>query len=560
MLLFSKATILWACIASSALIAATEPDWSDGAFVSREGRKNLYDLAPNEWQTSVSQGRSHSLTYPVTVTGVLIPKEIIVKTLVQPKNNLVWKALLAVFKSITGIHSFDDVEAFVGLVPIADDAHNLYKIPKPETENFSGRYGTTFIETPNGSGITFSCATCHVSQLFGVPVFGLQNRFPHGNEFFIVGKQALSLVEPHLAAFAVGAAPGTAEMLKIAKASMRRVESRKPSVEGLDTSLAHVALSLSHRSQDAYASFSRYFELFPREEVLRDVPSDSKPGTWWNLKYKNKWLLDGSVVSGNPIFTNLLWNEIGRGTDLHKLEAWLEENPTIIRDLTAAVFAAEAPRYTDFFRADSIDLERAKRGQVLFKGNCSRCHGSYDKAWEAADSAMLAPEDLLATTKVRYFTDTPVVDVGTDPLRRQGMESLVQLNNLAIAKKHDIIVRVQDGYVPPPLVGIWARWPYFHNNSVPSLCAVLSRASDRPKTYVAGEAIDPATDFDQVCNGYPLGDKVPAAWKKVARRSYDTGRKGMSNVGHDEGVFLKNGVEMYSPDQKKDLIEFLKTL
>ena len=555
-----KALILWTCVVSSTLSAATEPDWSDGAFISREGRKNLYELAPNDWQTSVSLGRKHSHTYPVTVTGVLIPKEMIVKTLVQPKNNLVWKALLSVFKGLTGIHSFDDVEAFVGLVPIADDAHNLYKIPKPESDPISKRYGTTFIDTPNGTGITFSCATCHVSQLFGVPVFGLQNRFPHGNEFFIAGKQALSLVEPHLAAFAVGAAPGTTEMLKIAKDSMGRVESRKPLVDGLDTSLAHVALSLSRRAQDPYASFSTFAEHFPRKEILRDVPSDSKPGTWWNLKYKNKWLLDGSVVSGNPIFTNLLWNEIGRGTDLHKLEAWLEENPTIIRDLTAAVFAAEAPRYTDFFRADSIDLERAKRGQQLFNGNCSRCHGRYDKAWDTASASQLSPEELLETTTVHYFADTPVIDVGTDPLRRQGMSSLLQLNDLAIAQKHDVIVRVQDGYVPPPLVGIWARWPYFHNNSVPSLCAVLTRASARPKTYVAGEAIDPATDFDQACNGYPAEDKAPAAWKTIARRKYDTAKKGMSNAGHDEGVFLKNGQEMYTPDQKKDIIAFLKTL
>jgi cytochrome c5 len=556
---------LWAFLLSIHLtpanaLAESSPDWSDSALIPSTGRENLYQLSASDWQASRDRGLRHTLSYPVTVTGVLIPKDLLVKTLVQPKDNLFWKALLGAFKGLTGIKSFDDFERLVGLVPIADESHNLYQLPKPETQNLAGRYGTSFIETDNGTGITFSCATCHVSQLFGVPVFGLQNRFPHGNEFFIVGKKAISLVEPHLAAFAVGAAPGTAEMLKIAKKSMGRIESRKPMVEGLDTSLAHVALSLSRRSQDEYASFSKLKEIFPREERLRNVPSDSKPGTWWNLKYKNKWLLDGSVVSGNPIFTNILWNEIGRGTDLHELEAWLDQNPTIIEDLTNAVFAAEPPRYSDFFRADSIDLASAKRGQRLFQSNCSRCHGQYDKAWDEEGSERLSLEERLMTSKVRYFSDTPVVDVGTDASRREGMKSLLQLNNLAIARKHEVVVKVQEGYVPPPLVGIWARWPYFHNNSVPTLCAVLTRAEDRPKVYIAGEAEDPATDFDKDCNGYPALNKVPSAWTKVKSRTYDTHNEGMSNKGNDEGVFLSGGEEIYSPAQKKDIIEFLKTL
>ena len=35
-------------------------------------------------------------------------------------------------------------------------------------------------------------------------------------------------------------------------------------------------------------------------------------------------------------------------------------NPKIIKELTAAVFATEAPRWTDFFPADSLDIEAAK--------------------------------------------------------------------------------------------------------------------------------------------------------------------------------------------------------
>lgn len=246
-----------------------------------------------------------------------------------------------------------------------------------------------------------------------------------------------------------------------------------------------------------------------------------------------------------------MWNEIGRGTDLHKLEQWLDENKQTIDDLPASVFAAEPPKYTDFFRADSIDFVKAKSGQALFSSNCSRCHGTYDKAWDAPNAAGLSLDDVIKTTKVRYFANTPVINVGTDASRRLGMKSLEQLNDLAISKKHGIVVKAQNGYVPPPLVGIWARWPYFHNNSAPSLCAVLTRTEERPKIYAAAEAINQATDFDADCNGYPSMDKAPPEWKTNLRRIYDTTREGMHNTGHDEGVFLKDGKEIYSGTKAK---------
>ena len=44
-------------------------------------------------------------------------------------------------------------------------------------------------------------------------------------------------------------------------------------------------------------------------------------------------------------------------------------------------------------------------------------------------------------------------------------------NRLKIFKDNGISLEPHPGsYVPPPLVGIWARWPYMHNNSS---CSVL---------------------------------------------------------------------------------------
>jgi len=321
-----------------------------------------------------------------------------------------------------------------------------------------------------------------------------------------------------------------------------------------------VALSLNKRLQDPYATRDAATQKSPRPDRLDTIPADSKPGNWWVLKYKNRWLLDGSVVSGNPIYTNLIWNEIGRGTDLKQLEGWLDDNQKIVDELTAAAFAAEPVRWTEFFPAESLDLDAAKRGKTLFDATCASCHGSYLKGWELPQAASLTLQERLATVEVKYFEQTPVHDVGTDGLRNLGMQSLVQLNDLSISKSSGVIIKPQTGYVPPPLVGIWARYPYFHNNSAPSLCAVLTKQSDRPSKYYSGEQEDPKVDFDAKCNGYPVGDAVPAAWLKDSEALYDTTRQGLGNQGHDEGVFLQNGQEMFTPAQKQDIIVFLQTL
>src|SRR5690606_37539105 len=153
-----------------------------------------------------------------------------------------------------------------------------------------------------------------------------------------------------------------------------------------DTSLSQVALSLAKRNKDAYATFNPLLERFPRKERLSHFVADSKPAVWWDLKYKTRWLSDGSVVSGNPVYTNFLWNEIGRGTDLKELDRWLDANPDVIKELTTAVFSTDAPRITDFFPVERIRIDRAQAGQRHFEKTCAGCHGTYVKKWELPDA------------------------------------------------------------------------------------------------------------------------------------------------------------------------------
>ena len=56
------------------------------------------------------------------------------------------------------------------------------------------------------------------------------------------------------------------------------------------------------------------------------------------------------------------------------------------------------------------------------------------------------------------------------------------------------------GYTAPPLDGIWATAPYFHNGSVPSIALVLDSAA-RPGTW---RRLDyDSTNFDQDALGWP---------------------------------------------------------
>jgi hypothetical protein len=324
--------------------------------------------------------------------------------------------------------------------------------------------------------------------------------------------------------------------------------------------LAQVALSLQKRNPDAWATKNSYYEKNPRADYLDTMPADSKPAVWWNLKYKNRWLSDGSVISGNPILTNILWNEIGRGTDMKELNDWMEKNEKVIADLTSMVFSTEAPRITDFFSEQHIDIAKAQRGEQIFLENCSGCHGTYHKNWSLSQFAGASITEQIKTYQVEYKKQTVVKDVGTDPYRYLGMKSLEKLNELQISQNNGIVIQAQKGYVPPPLVGIWARWPYFHNNSIPNLCELLTPAHLRTKEFYQGPAVDKNTDFDIECNGYPAPDKAPIAWRKNKELKFDTRIKGMGNSGHDERIFLKDGQEILTAADKKDLIHFLQTL
>ncbi len=553
--------VLGTTIASAQISESTDPDWSEGFLVPENGRSNPYNLTSQTLAQWTQKGKLHALIYPVTVTGALPPFRPVKNFVETPYHDPLHELVRFFFRNFTQVKSVYDLFSWVGMHPYPKETDTgVYSVPYPDDKRPDYPMGFGLITRNEAEGFTVSCAHCHTGNLFGKSVLGLSNRFAKANKSFVRAKQFLPFVNSYLFGHSNGASPEEINLLRETKINLRSVGVKMPLELGLDTSIAQVALSLNRRNLDADATKSQSYQKNPRPDWLDTHPADSKPAVWWNLKYKNRWLSDGSVVSGNPIFTNILWNEVGRGTDLQVLSHWLASNSYKINQLTAAVFSSEAPKFTDFFSEDHFQIQNLKTGERLFNQTCAKCHGTYEKMWNQPNADRLPLAQQISTVKVRYLNKTPVINVGTDANRYLGMKSLEALNNLRLSKIFATKVVAQKGYVPPPLVGIWARWPYFHNNSVPSLCAVLTKAADRPKKFRMLDANDKDRDFDRLCNGYPIHSPQLDSLTGNSQFIYNTNKEGTTNTGHDEGIFLRSGEEIFSTQEKADIILFLQTL
>ena len=127
-------------------------------------------------------------------------------------------------------------------------------------------------------------------------------------------------------------------------------------------------------------------------------------------------------------------------------------------------------------------------------------------------------------------------------------------------------VPTKAGYVAPPLVGVWASAPYFHNGSVPTLEAVLS-SDQRPEIWARNNRDPFAYDLERVGMAYKVVTREDfeksasfAAGKPFLSQAaidhgsnYDTKEFGHGNTGHPFGDHL-------TAEERSAVIEFLKSL
>jgi len=211
-----------------------------------------------------------------------------------------------------------------------------------------------------------------------------------------------------------------------------------------------------------------------------------------------------------------------------KIRSWESD----FKDILAYLKSIEAPKYPL-----PIDRKLAAEGEHVFNKSCSVCHGSY-----GADGK--CPNKVI-----------PLDVVGTDPLRLTKLtkEFRDYYRQSWFGKGGESGYEYPTGYVAPPLDGVWASGPYFHNGSVPTVYGVLT-AEARPKYF---RRVGGAKEYDSKNLGLKvetLGAPAPKdAPGEARRRVVDTTLPGLSNQGHPFGFKL-------SEKEKRQVIEYLKTL
>jgi hypothetical protein len=252
------------------------------------------------------------------------------------------------------------------------------------------------------------------------------------------------------------------------------------------------------------------------------------------------------------------------GDGLGKIEKWVSE------------------LYSPAWPADfgAIDSSAKARGQELYNGKagCKSCHIVLNpKSDRSHFEAKMYPidevrtEDVLAnqfrlnkvpagplTGKFKLLQPHhPFATFGSMELT-SNLTVYITLGTLrgsgapfapSVAQMLSAVARVNwDGkpdlnaYKARPLNGIWATAPYLHNGSVPNLSELLKAEKDRAPQFCTG-----TRDFDAVNVGYSANPCNGSGFL------FDTSKIGNGNSGHEYGLDL-------SPAEKKDLIEYLKSL
>jgi hypothetical protein len=259
----------------------------------------------------------------------------------------------------------------------------------------------------------------------------------------------------------------------------------------------------------------------------------SKPPAWWLLKRKKTRDWTGGIAarSDRVDLVNLL-------TPLNSA-GYIKDHEKVFADILAFLLSVESPRYPF-----AINHELAARGQEVFSETCARCHGSYGKDSKYPNRIVMLDE------------------LGTDPVLAEALteKNIDYLNQTWLGQQigpdgKPYRFMVNHGYQAPPLDGIWATAPYFHNGSVPTVYHVLNskaRPTRFTRSFQTGKE-----EYDPVKLGWkftelqtPPDPQLPGFER---RKIHDATLRGQNNTGHTFGDKL-------TEEERMAVIEYLKTL
>jgi hypothetical protein len=282
---------------------------------------------------------------------------------------------------------------------------------------------------------------------------------------------------------------------------------------------------------DAFGAL-RFEFLFPGSDVTDtthistvDLPSIWHQGDEWRPLHH--W--DGNT---HDVMARSYGAVVGIGGDklsirryeVQQINTWLEKN-------------LPSPPYPFPSRKDLVDAG----ANVYNNSGCATCHGTYEngRLQGLPGGCMVQP--------------TPI---RTDPFRVNATNAdgfIEKLNAFGAGAGlwYRQAFTPTTGYLCPPLDGVWARAPYLHNGSVPTLAFLLGPDKARPATFYRGSA-----EYLQKEGGFAWHESMSAGMPLFL---FDTAAPGNSSSGHSAAPEGGGIPEVNGADQEA-LIAYLQTL
>lgn len=263
-----------------------------------------------------------------------------------------------------------------------------------------------------------------------------------------------------------------------------------------------------------------------QSRVFTDVPA------WWNMHRRDRMFYSGYGRGDHArIMMSASLLCVNDANEAAAIDACFP-------DIAAFIESLRAPSYEDVSGL-TIDDAGADRGRAVFLATCTRCHGD---AQSGIDPVPSVSADEVGTDRAYAISSS---SEGTG-----AVAYFFAFFNRSWYGTHGDAGRLERSfepqYSPPPLDGVWATAPYFHNGSVPTLDAVLD-PSLRPAIF--RRSFEPE-DYDFERLGWPF-EEVQEKGDDIS--VYDTTRPIYGNGGHTFAAGL-------SDDERRDLLEYLKTL
>ncbi|HEX6945681.1 MAG TPA: hypothetical protein VF196_05765, partial [Casimicrobiaceae bacterium] len=356
--------------------------------------------------------------------------------------------------------------------------------------------------------VTITCAACHDSIL-GSADDGLGFHGGRGNSDF---DATLFGGEMAQAAFMIGESPDSGT---VATAAVPYPYSGGRGLTNSFGLLDFLAAGFDMETLDT----SPGAELFPTHGAAGQVQTPN----WWNRSHRTRMFLAGELSGDNTRVSMALAVPQNQrsGAEVKAMEPKFEQVHVYLDSLSP-------PKYPK-----KVDTKLAEEGAILFhekdlwadarnkaiprppgNGSCASCHGVYSPRY-AHDTRFL-PDPRLQGIEANI---TPIETIGTDPARTRlvneqfkrawdtswwGYDDLnpgwtkdgqgragttfERLANDYSAQNGRLEgpnrwSNTPLGYEAPPLYGVWASAPYFHNGSVPTIRDVLQPAK-RPAIWM----------------------------------------------------------------------------